>query len=669
MYKLMIADDEPIVVEGLRDGIDWKRYNIEVVGCAYNGIQAEEVCRKELPDIIITDIKMPGADGLDFLFSVRHIVPHARFIIVSAFEVFSYAKTAIELNVQAAIRAKSIGATHVIVSRLTRSRWIWEQDKTDPYPNWLMAHSPLFKLVCPPELEKYLPTDYVDECFSLLCARCEVLKKYGLKGALFSNEPFWLPEAVFRDHPSWRGTRLDHPRRARVPYYSPCVDNPEVLALYEYEMKELCSKTGIDFFLFKSNDAGGGLCWSSGTYVGPNGPESCRERSMSERVCGFVEALAKGAREGGVEPVIHFNTKIGFKAEETEVSVAWHELKDAALMINDRDMNGEMPMISGEMDVHPSIKGIPHIFRTARFLERAASGKKYMTVDITKTDLDEKISYLKRALASPTHCILQQFQLAEETAKEIVGEKYAAKLVDAWQYIHEGEEHFSHSGLDILMYGCIHQRWINRPFVLFPEELTEEERSYYRPFQFQALDEKHANDLLDMQNIECVRGFSASFLLSETVKQATGSFRKAIASLEEIRQNIDGEVAEKLSMVVRRLEVYICLMKTCVNASRFQTLADSIDYEAEPALSCQWPTRNDPRIEQYQDISRSEIDNAYRLADLIEGHEKELLQVTEPEMEDIFVLSRNIAGQIRRKAEIMLDHQLDGNRVFERNNI
>ena len=139
MYKLMIADDEPIVVEGLRDGIDWKRYNIEVVGCAYNGIQAEEVCRKELPDIIITDIKMPGADGLDFLFSVRHIVPHARFIIVSAFEVFSYAKTAIELNVQAAIRAKSIGATHVIVSRLTRSRWIWEQDKTDPYPNWLMA--------------------------------------------------------------------------------------------------------------------------------------------------------------------------------------------------------------------------------------------------------------------------------------------------------------------------------------------------------------------------------------------------------------------------------------------------------------------------------------------------------------------------------------------------
>lgn len=110
-------------------------------------------------------------------------------------------------------------------------------------------------------------------------------------------------------------------------------------------------------------------------------------------------------------------------------------------------------------------------------------------------------------------------------------------------------------------------------------------------------------------------------------------------------------------------------MTTCVNASKFQTLVDDIDYEATPALDCRWPTRNDPRIEEYQNITRSEIDNAYRLADLIEGHEKELLQIAAPGQEDIFVLSPDIVSQIRRKAEIMLDHQLDGNRVFERHNI
>jgi two-component system response regulator YesN len=126
----MIADDEPIVVEGLRDGIDWKQYNIEVVGCAYNGIQAEEVCRKELPDIIITDIKMPGADGLDFLFSVRHIVPHARFIIVSAFELFSYAKTAIELNVQAYL-VKPVRSS-VIVNTVLQAVQSIQNDRNHP---------------------------------------------------------------------------------------------------------------------------------------------------------------------------------------------------------------------------------------------------------------------------------------------------------------------------------------------------------------------------------------------------------------------------------------------------------------------------------------------------------------------------------------------------------
>lgn len=571
---------------------------------------------------------------------------------------------------RAVVRAKSIGATHVIVSRLTRSRWMWEMDKSDPYSNWLMAHSPLFKLVCPPQLREFLPVDYIDQCFALLCKRCEVLKRYGMKGALFSNEPFWLPEPVFRAHPDWRGARIDHPRRARKPYYSPCVDNPEVLSLYEYAMEELCRKTGIDFFLFKSNDAGGGLCWSNGTYVGPNGPEHCKDRSMSTRACSFVEALARGARKGGVDPMIHFNTNIGFKLEEIGVNVAWHELKEPNLIINDRDKDGEMPIASGELDNHPTLKGIPHIIQMARFLDGALkAGKRALVVDITSTDLDEKLEYLRSALQTPCGSISSRLHMLCSVAEKLVGKASADKLVEAWQRIYEGELHFSHSGLDILMYGCIHQRWINRPFVLFPQELTPQERDYYRPFQFQALDEDHANDLLDMQNIECVRGFSASFLLSETVKKASASFRAAISLLAEISQDAQQPLQQKLALLIRRLEVYICLMTTCVNASKFQTLVDDIDYEATPALDCRWPTRNDPRIEEYQNITRSEIDNAYRLADLIEGHEKELLQIAAPGQEDIFVLSPDIVSQIRKKAEIMLDHQLDGNRVFERHNI
>jgi hypothetical protein len=142
--------------------------------------------------------------------------------------------------------------------------------------------------------------------------------------------------------------------------------------------------------------------------------------------------------------------------------------------------------------------------------------------------------------------------------------------------------------------------------VLFPQELTDDERLYYRRFQFQALDEAHANDLMDMQNIECARGFSAAFLLSETVRKAEGSFRKGIAKIEKIIRNTDDEsLREKLALLIRRLEVYICFMRTCSNAALFQDLVDSTDFNAQPPLDCRGDAQR-PRIERFQNITRAE---------------------------------------------------------------
>ena len=90
-------------------------------------------------------------------------------------------------------RANKLGITHMMVGHLPRSRWMWELDISDPYPNWCMRHAQLFKLICPPQLEKYLPTQFIDECFMLVKDRCDILRSLGMKGALFSNEPFWLP--------------------------------------------------------------------------------------------------------------------------------------------------------------------------------------------------------------------------------------------------------------------------------------------------------------------------------------------------------------------------------------------------------------------------------------------------------------------------------------------
>lgn len=577
------------------------------------------------------------------------------------------ADTLEEFRVQAQ-RAKAAGATHVLVSKLPRSWWMWEKDFKDPYPNWCMGHAQIFKLVCPPQLEKYLPTDFIKECFDLVKARCDILKELGLKGAMNSNEPFWLPEEVYREHPTWRGARCDHPRRATKPYYSPCVDNPEVLEMYRWAVSKLVEATGIDYITFMSNDSGGGLCWSNGTYPGPNGPAACRHRPMSERVCGFVDAISAGAKDAGVDLVVGFNANIEFKDEEVGANVAWHNAKDGQI-INGIDNKGTRPI--AVINRHGEwIFGIPDLFRFVQQVGGAySSGKEYITIHMPRTDFEEDWAYMQVGLENMPNTWAGYAAKVREICAKLVGEAYADALTDAFYAIYEGELHFSHDGLGLIMYGCVHQRWINRPFVLFPEELTEEERSYYRRFQFQALGEEQANDLMDMQNIECARGFSAAFLLGETAKKAIASFNKAIAKLASIRQSAGGDIAQKCEMLIRRLKVYQSLMRTCANASAFQALVDRTDFDAVPALDCRWPTRNDPRIEEYQNITRDEIDNAYELANLIEGYESKLFAVTDEAHEDIFTFGPNLTAQIRKKAEIMLDHQLEGNRVYERHNI
>lgn len=122
------------------------------------------------------------------------------------------------------VKSKRAGATHMMISQLEKSRWRWEEDLSDPYPNWGMLNISLFKLIVPDKLSAYLPKDYADRNYQLMKKYLEIAHRHGLKAALRICEPYYLPEEFYRDHPDWRGPRCDHPRRARAYYYSPCVD-------------------------------------------------------------------------------------------------------------------------------------------------------------------------------------------------------------------------------------------------------------------------------------------------------------------------------------------------------------------------------------------------------------------------------------------------------------
>lgn len=98
MYKLLIIDDEPLVLAGIRSMVHWEDIHIEICGAASNGKQGWEIMVKEKPDIVLTDIKMPVMSGLELLRKTREHYrdnTYPAFVLLTSYEDFHMAKEAI----------------------------------------------------------------------------------------------------------------------------------------------------------------------------------------------------------------------------------------------------------------------------------------------------------------------------------------------------------------------------------------------------------------------------------------------------------------------------------------------------------------------------------------------------------------------------------------------
>lgn len=100
MYKVLLVDDEPFAIEGLELLIDWQKWGFQVDGACVNGEEAIQRIRRNPPDLVVTDIRMPVLDGFELIEGARRMGNDSTlFVIASGYDDFEYARRAMRLGV------------------------------------------------------------------------------------------------------------------------------------------------------------------------------------------------------------------------------------------------------------------------------------------------------------------------------------------------------------------------------------------------------------------------------------------------------------------------------------------------------------------------------------------------------------------------------------------
>ena len=85
MWKVIIADDEKLICRLIEALVDWEKLNMRIAGKAENGLEALQMVRELRPHLLITDIRMPGCDGLDLIRQARELSPDIEIVIISGY--------------------------------------------------------------------------------------------------------------------------------------------------------------------------------------------------------------------------------------------------------------------------------------------------------------------------------------------------------------------------------------------------------------------------------------------------------------------------------------------------------------------------------------------------------------------------------------------------------
>lgn len=98
MYSVLILDDNKPIAAHIQHTIAWEELGCRVVAALHDGISGREAIERFKPDLIITDVEMPGLSGIQMVELARNCIPSSKLIFISAYDKFSYAHQALKLK-------------------------------------------------------------------------------------------------------------------------------------------------------------------------------------------------------------------------------------------------------------------------------------------------------------------------------------------------------------------------------------------------------------------------------------------------------------------------------------------------------------------------------------------------------------------------------------------
>jgi hypothetical protein len=580
-----------------------------------------------------------------------------------------------------AVLSKELGATHIIITEgLPLSTWEFDED--DPYPAWYTHHASILKVFPPKDVQPFVNLEYAAKVTAILEKRCEILRKHGLKAVWNANEPAVMPEAFFTAHPELRGPRIDQPNRSTKAHFAPSVDEPETLRMYRESMQLLLQHCPeVELFNWVTTDAGSGFDWAPSLYPGINGNSNYKDRPMDKRVSGFLINAQQAAWDAGHEIAINLNPiaprQWMIPTFSPEVLEGIVRRLPRGLAVQGREGPDGRPFAGGAASgggggpfypvvgiVVPSLNG-----GGGRSGAAAGDAPARVVIDLgDETTVDFNYRLLKATRGAPMRTLLERVTALRAFAVSEAGEEQADSLMEVWSALNDVERNLNILNFGgMLRFGHVLNRWITRPMVPFPEELTAAEKKDYRQFLFQAKGEEQAGNLIDIQAMRMYEGWGAKMLFQRTIETTLPLMRAAVSRVERIRDAAkDAAARQQWDLTGQRLQAVIYLLQSADNMVAYQAQLDRVKNldgktEANPVLGVQsgWD-RTD-----LMETARKEIDTMVNLKRLLESaHEPILDLAPTPAEETIMRLGPNVAAQLKHKIDVMNAHWRDYDRLF-----